>query len=158
MKSECYKFKDAADKLGMTHRQLATAIKNGELELPYIKTGPGTQCYRFPKKAIDDFVAGKRPKKKFSWEREQPDSRVKWLPGEYTRWPQLNVPNDLHERFETVHKNMEAYFGERILKDDLRRIALKEFLDRRPEYAKEENGSRDNATFGEIPGAGETGS
>ena len=80
-----------------------------------------------PKKPVDRFLKeGKRPN--YTGVQGRPK---KWVKGEY-RWFNFRVPIDLVNEFVAVCEHFNSQMDTPIDLDDYRRIAIREFVQRRP--------------------------
>lgn len=145
-KKEVYTLSEVLEKFGIyehyknkTDAELITIrdIKKGEFPLPAIQI---KNRWYFPKRPVDDFLNGMKPQNVVPpWLKVKRGRPRKFIPGEYVNY-NYRIPLDLDKKFNMVIKNINEKIPNPMPKGDFLRLAIEEFIDRRPEYQdKEEN-------------------
>ena len=101
-------------------------IERGDFPFPVIQIAEDK--YVVPRKPVDDFLAGKKPH--FSYNNNKGRPRI-WHKGEFVWW-RFEVPNDLAEAFKIVVNHMNKSLSSPITYNDAKRLAIEEFIERRP--------------------------
>jgi hypothetical protein len=105
-------------------------------QFPFTVMKIGDSMYVCPKNQVDRFIkTGKKPTN-----RNKPIGSGKeriWEKGEYVTW-HLPMPKELDAAFETIWHNMNKELYVKMTKRQLIYIAVKEFIDRRPQFMVEE--------------------
>jgi hypothetical protein len=132
---EVYTLEEVFEMLGInSDSEKASArkdIKNGTFPFPtlYIRNR-----HLVPKKPIDDFLAGFKPQSyKPPWQQLKKGRPRKWIPSETTN---LNFPvsKNLNNLFEEICNNINKSIPNPLTKGDFLRLAMEEFIERRPEF------------------------
>jgi len=135
--TEVYYLYNVGEMLGISKREMERIVEKNFENFPFsvLKIHKGDKPhYVVPKKQVDDYLKkGKKPQvSKFNKGRP-----AKWHKEEYVTW-QYNIPNELNERFDAVILNINKEnlrkYGTVMYKGDFIRLAVEEFIQRRPEY------------------------
>jgi predicted DNA-binding transcriptional regulator AlpA len=113
------------------HRQEAYEMLNKE-EFPFPAIQVSPNSWRIPKKPVDDFLAGNLPRNyQPPWHKGRRGRPPKWKNGEYVHY-NFHVPLDLHEVLNEVIEWENKKLPSPMPKGDWLRLALVEFVQRRP--------------------------
>jgi len=122
--TETYTVPEVCRMMGWHEKNVYKAIKRGDFPFPLIEF---QGKFVVPKKQVDRFLKeGKMPN--FTGTQGRPK---RWVKGEY-KWFHFRVPIDLAEEFEAICKYLNSQMDSPIDLDDYRRIAIREFVQRRP--------------------------
>ncbi len=111
-------------------------IKGDEFPFPGIKI---RNKWYFPKKAVDEFLEGFNPRKhKPLWQKKSPGRPRRWNPDEVVHYNQP-IPKKLDTLFNKVIYGINDSIPNPITKGDFLRLAIEEFITRRPEYLSQED-------------------
>jgi len=107
------------------------ALEQGKFPFPVIRLGP--KKWVVPKKPVDAFLSGEQPARtlRLPWQKGGRGRPAKWKPSETINY-NVPIPIDLHERFTAVCKYINSTITPPLTKGDWIRIALEEFIQRRP--------------------------
>lgn len=125
---EAYPFYTVCAKCGLSKNEAQEIVKNNFRDFPFkvIKVGKN---YLIPRKQVDDFLQyGKNP-----IDTRRLGRKKKWIEGEFIFY-RFQVPNELNNQFERVIENINRGLPSAINKADFQRIAIIEFIQRRPEF------------------------
>lgn len=133
---DVYTLEEIIEKFGIPPKEkqnIVSEIQKGTFPIPALKI---RHKYLFPKKPIDDFLKGYNPQSvRLPWQKKQRGRPRKWLPTE-TVHLNFPVPADLNEKFDMICKNINKTISAPLSKGDFLRIAIEEFIERRPEFSK----------------------
>ena len=133
-KRKTYPLKQAIELLGMRLDNGYEMAKNGTFPFPVIQVGEN--AWAVPKKPVDDFLEqGKLPPRLSRTARTK--RQEVWNSSNSVNW-NYPVPKELHETFRRVVKNMNKALANPISLEQAKRLAAKEFIDRRPQFLKDD--------------------
>lgn len=140
MDGDVYTIEEVIEKLRIPRKDmLMKAVDNNEFVFPSVKIG---KLYLFPKAPIDAFLRGERDTKTGWWKkpRKYPTKtrRARWDPANtvYLNYP---CPRELNDKFDKVIEMINETLPQKLPKGDFIRLALEEFIERRPEYLDPED-------------------
>ena len=124
---------EACERLGMRRADAVEAIKHGRFYFPAVKDHAD---FLISKRAFNDFLEGKRLKNIRNPYRIIDSNKKSKYSAENTKYMQCPVPIELWEQFTKIWENINKYVlkDTKISKIQLMRIAIEEFVERRPEY------------------------
>lgn len=129
---ETYTVPEVCQMMGWHKAHVYEHIRKGTFPFPVIEF---QGKYVVSKAAVDRFIKEqKRPN--YTGDQGRPK---RWIKGEY-KWFHFRVPIDLAEEFEAICKYLNSQMDSPIDLDDYRRIAIREFVQRRPIPEDEKNG------------------
>jgi len=129
---EAYPFYTVCEQFGLSKNEAQTLVENDFRDFPFkvIKVGKN---YLVPRKQVDDFLEyGKKP-----LDTSRLGRKRKWFPGEFIFY-RFQVPNQLNKQFERVIESINRELPSALNKADFQRIAIIEFIQRRPEFLNNE--------------------
>lgn len=131
---EVYTIEEVMEKLKIPRKDIIIkAVEDGVFPFPSIKIG---KFILFSKTAIDNFLYNR---KKTPWEGIRKNiNRRRWIPSQtvHLNYP---CPIELNEKFNKVIKKINATLPEPLPKGDFIRLAIEEFIERRPEFLDAED-------------------
>lgn len=129
-KEEVYTMDQVINILGLYRNEAYRMLNEGTFPFPAIQLGPKT--WRIPKKPVDDFLAGNLPRDyKPPWKKGRYGRTPKWRKGEKVNY-NVPIPLTMHQQFTEVCERENKKMISPITKGDWIRLALQEFIDRRP--------------------------
>ena len=134
LEMQAYNLYQVAEMLGMTKNDMQCIIDRGFEGFPFsvIKTGmkDGPRMYIVPKHQVDTWLSkGSVPQPKVG--RNTPNK--KYPKAEYTRY-NLPISRMVDAKLMKVWKGINKELSAPVDKYDLVRLAIEEFIERRPEY------------------------
>jgi hypothetical protein len=127
-----YTLREVGHLVGIPANRIKTIINGRRFDLIPFSVIKIADTYVCPRKQVDAFIEmGKLPnlKKVDGYARGQPK---KWIPGEYVNW-NFRVPIKMAEKFNVIMRKINEKATIRMNKRDIIFLAIKEFIDRRPE-------------------------
>ncbi len=130
---ETYTVPEVCQILGIQSKNDAyEMIDKGTFPFSVVQIGP--RNWRVHKKQVDKYIAtGELP------ELKKTGRPKKWVKGEYI-WYKYRVPLELDDEFKAVCEYLNARMDNPADLDDYRRIAIREFVQRRPIPEDEKSG------------------
>jgi len=121
---------ELAEILGMPKNALLRAINEGTFPLPVMRF---SRYFFIPKAAVDKFLKGRQYIDNDPPTLQEMNRFYKNPPGK-TKHLGFQVTRELHEQFNRVCTNINMNLEKPLNKSDFLRIAVQEFVDRRPQY------------------------
>ncbi|GEM_PF-2978707 len=137
IEQQVYKLEEVVEMFGIPKNVVDKMKASGDFsQFPFNVMKIGEDIYVCPKKQVDRFIeTGKKPTIR---KKAQGSGREKlWHQGGYTVW-NFPIPNELDRAFETIWHNMNKELVIKMTKRQLIYLAVKEFIDRRPQFLVEE--------------------
>ena len=129
--SQVYEVYAAGTMLGLEKTEVQNLVERGEFpceRFPFQVMRIGRSLVT-PRKPIDDFLEfGRKPRLK-----DKRGRKKRWIDGEFL-WYRFPVPNELDEQFDLIIKNVNKELPSKMDKADFQRLAIIEFIQRRPEF------------------------
>jgi len=133
-KRKTYPLKVALELLGYDYEHGYEQAKNGTFPFPAIQISPN--AWVVPKEPVDNYLKDGTLPPRLS-RRARTKRQEVWNSSNSVNW-NYPVPKELHNTFRRVVKNMNKALANPINLEQAKRLAAKEFIDRRPQFLYED--------------------
>lgn len=135
---QAYTLEEVAKILGMEgNRQtdiLRKQIQEGTFPFPVLQI---RSRYFVSKQAVDDFVKGNKScRYNQAYNKETRGRPKRWIPSDTVNY-NYPIPKELHNKFNKVCEGINKNLPNPLPKGDVLRLAIEEFIDRRPEFLED---------------------
>lgn len=124
-----YDVSEVCDMLGMEKTTALAMIKKNKFPFPVIQVGD--KRWVVPRASVDKALKEGKTTDRTEEYIKHTSPLKKWYKGEYTNW-NFQVPNDLAEAFKIVADEENKQLATPMNYNDFRRLAIVEFIERRP--------------------------
>lgn len=128
---QAYTTKEVSELLGIAdNNTVKRSVLEGTFPFPAILI---KGKYYYPKKPIDDWLKGKKPQSMEPAYDRNKGQKKKWTKENSLNW-NYPMPRSLNDKFDKVCQRINETLSTPILKGDFIRVAIEEFIERRPEF------------------------
>ncbi len=128
---ETYTISEVSRLLGITIKEIKVELEKRTFPFPAIKL---KKTYYFPKAPLDAFLRGdNHPSANIYGSKDEVGAKPKWKNREKINW-NYPIPRELSDQFDRITQNQNKELMHPLHKGDYVIIAVKEFVERRPEY------------------------